>query len=242
MKKLYTLLAAAVMTVMLPLNAAAISHYPPAEANITYSSAPEGTVYMDILVKMPEDDASFVDFTQPPEYYIGSGNANEPLDITAESEIAKYSEDGFVSLSLHHKWAKTPLVIYNSPKNTERSETSADKLVMSANGDTTYDFIDLSISFGDFKAAYVDENGNVLGVTGSSVTEYDRETPYGFKANGDSLIFQRHGAHPRTIAMIVALTALVLISLPVMIGLLYSKRKKRLKASDLAASARDNLK
>ena len=241
MKKIASLLAAAVMTIMIPLNAAALSYESPALAKISYTNAPEGTVYMDILVKMPVEDASYVDFTQPPEYSDLGGSENIPLDITADSEIAKYNEDGYVSLSLHHKWAK-PFVIYSNSQKTERSDPSSCELEMSANGDTTYDFIDLSISFGDYKAAYVDEHGNILGVTSASVTEYDLNTPYGFSADGDSLVFLRHGAHPRTIAIIVAVTGIVLISLPITLAFLYSKRKKRIKASDLAMNARDNLK
>ncbi|MBQ8967205.1 hypothetical protein [Ruminococcus sp.] len=222
MKKLYSLLAAAVMAFSLPLTAQAATHYDPNIAHITYSNAPEGTAYMDILVKMKTDDQNYVEFNQAPVSPEG-----ETLDITAESEIAEYNEDGYVSLSVHHK--KTESFVLGSGE---------DLMTMHSTKQVSSDFIDLSIAYGDFKAAYVDENGNILGVTKASVTEYSTATPYGFKADGDSLIYQRHGAHPRVIAMIFAAFVILFVSLPMIAFAAYRRHTKKIKAGDLAAKAK----
>ncbi len=218
MKKLYALLTAALMTFTLAIPAAAVKHYDPAVGHITADGAPEGTVYTDILVKLPTDDDNYTDFTQPPEVCAEGAESGQPIDISAESEIARYSENGYVSLSLHHKKAGT-LCIY----------PDEEVLKMSSSSSASCDLIDLSIAYGAFKAAYVDGSGNILGVTSPSDTEYSRDTPYGFHTDGSSLTFQRHGAHPRTISLIVAGTTLVLISLPLITGYVLSKRKKRIK-------------
>lgn len=250
MKKLYAFLTAAVMALLFPLSAAAVAHYDPNVAELTYSDAPEGTVYMDILIKMGTDDQNYVAFTQPPQYYTGrhtdeSGTDvydNEPLPVSAESEIARYNEDGYVSLSLHHKKAES-LTIFNSAHNTELSEnTPHDRLIMHSTAQVSSDFIDLSINYGAFKAAYVDEDGNILGVTNVSETAYSTKTPYGFSANGNSLTFQRHGAHPAVISVVVFLTGLVIISLPIVITFIYRRRSRRMKVSEVAERARKNLK
>ncbi|WP_242940804.1 hypothetical protein [Ruminococcus albus] len=219
------------MAFSLALPASAAKHEDPAVAHITYADAPEGTVYTDILIKMTTDDESYTDFTQSPEVCKDGAEGGTSLGITADSEIAKYSEDGYISLSLHHKKALA-LCIYSDEELLKMASTKTESC----------DFIDLSINYGDFKAAYVDDEGNILGVTSASETAYSMDTPYGFSTNGDSLTFQRHGAHPRTISIMIAVSALVVISLPLIIGFIVSKHKKRLKASELAKEAQDEMK
>lgn len=208
MKKLYTLIAVLGMTLILPLRVAAATHYDPAHAGIEYSSAPEGTVYMDILVKMDTGDESYAEFGEIPKSVDG-----RELSITAESEIAEYDEDGYVSLSLHHKSVKS------------FTAGNGGELIVSE----SCDFIDLAETYGDYKAAYVDENGNVLGVTEPARTMYSTKTPYGFSADGSSLIFQRHGAHPALISMICALFVVTLVALPLVIAFIYHKRTKKIR-------------
>ncbi|MBO4868054.1 MAG: hypothetical protein J5582_16055 [Ruminococcus sp.] len=227
MKKISAIFTAAVMAFSLALPASAAKHEDPAVAHITYADAPEGTVYTDILIKMTTDDESYTDFTQSPEVCKDGAKGGTSLGITADSEIAKYSEDGYISLSLHHKKALA-LCIYSNEEVLKM--------------DPSCDFIDLSINYGDFKAAYIDAEGNILGVTSASETAYSMDTPYGFSTDGDSLTFQRHGAHPRTISIMIAAVALVLISLPIIIGFIVSKRKKRLKASERAKETQNDLK
>ena len=229
MKKLYALFTAAIMAMTFALPASAAKHFDPAEGHITAAEAPAGTVYTDILIKMPADDPNYTEFTAPPQVCDDGAKSGQPLDITADSEIAQYSEDGYVSLSLHHKKAGV-LRIYPDEELLKMASTSSESC----------DFIDISIAYGDFKAAYVDGSGNILGVTSPSETAYSLDTPYGFHTTGSDLTFQRHGAHPRTISLMVAGIALVLISLPIIIAFISSKRKKRLKAEERASKDDNN--
>lgn len=222
MKKILAIVLAAASAVVFPLTASAATHYDPAKAVISYQNAPADTAYLDILVKMSPDDENYVDFTQPPQ--------SSDLDITPESEIAKYSDGGYVSLSLHHKKANALEI------------DGGEVLTMHSTAQVSCDFIDLSIAYGDFKAAYVDKSGNILSVTEPSVTQYSTKTPYGFSADGSALIFQRHGAHPAVIAAIFAAVALMLISLPIVIAVIYRRRTKKVTANDLEKTARKNLK
>lgn len=229
MKKLSVIFTAAVMAFSMALPVSAVKHEDPAVAYITYADAPEGTVYTDILIKLPTDDESYTDFTQSPEVCKDGAKGGTSLGITADSEIAKYSEDGYISLSLHHKKAGV-LCIYSDEEVLKMASSKIDSC----------DFIDLSINYGDFKAAYIDGEGHILGVTSPSETAYSMDTPYGFNADGNSLTFQRHGAHPRAIAIGIAVSVLVIISLPIIIGLLISKRNNRMKASELANKAKND--
>lgn len=231
MKKLSVIFTAAVMAFSTALPVSAVKHEDPAVAYITYADAPEGTVYTDILIKLPTDDESYTDFTQSPEVCKDGAKGGTSLGITADSEIAKYSEDGYISLSLHHNKALT-LCIYSDKE----------VLKMATSKINSCDFIDLSVNYGAFKAAYIDGEGNILGVTDASETAYSMDTPYGFSAKGNELTFQRHGAHPRAIAIGIAVSVLVIISLPLIIGLIYSKRNKRLKPSELAKNNKKDVK
>lgn len=222
MKKLFTFILALASAAVFPLTASAATHYDPARAVISYQNAPADTAYLDILVKMSPDDENYAEFTQPPQ--------SAEITITPESEIAKYSEGGYVSLSLHHK------------KANALEFDGGEVLTMHSTAQVSCDLIDLSIAYGDFKAAYVDKSGNVLSVTAPSVTQYSTKTPYGFSADGSSLIFQRHGAHPAVIAVIFAVVVLSLISLPIIIAMIYHRRTKKITADDLEKKARKNLK
>lgn len=219
MKKLYTVIVMAAMLILMPLNAAAALHFDPARGEISCKNAPEGTVYLDILVAMPADDENYTAFNGQIPYFSNDEETTggEELDIDGNSEIAKYSEDGYVSLSLHHKRAKAYQV---------KTDGSPSLLVMDSNESNSCDFIDLYHAYGDYKAAYVDAEGHVLGVTGISERKFSRSTPYGFSADGSALIYHQHGAHPVVIGITVAVMAVLLMSLPVTFMIISSKRKR----------------
>lgn len=163
---------------------------------ITYKNAPENTAYVDILVKLPEDSEDYVDFAEweePPKKVLNSENVGKPvyhsstqtysriqpiyeeLSITPDSEIAKLNADGYVSLSVH----------YAGSKGFRDTDLCLDYL-HSSNEITA-----IKKRYGKFKAANVDENGNVLGITKASRTRYSSNEPSSFTANGDKLIFTK---------------------------------------------------
>lgn len=179
--------------------------------SITYENAPENTAYVDILIKLPENSEDYVDFAKwenPPQLnpigykevteqeFDSSGNVvhtitrtvtvyEKELSITPDSEIAKLNADGYVSLSVHYAGSR-------GFRGTE--------LNLSVHGGS--DIVDIKKRYGKFKAAYVDENGNVLGITKAARTRYNPKEASSFSAKGDKLIFTKYGCSPLHRALI----------------------------------------
>ena len=221
MKKIYSVMILVLALVLMPLNASAeILHFDPAHCEISFTGAPEGTAYLDILIKMPADDENYTDFNGDIPFY---GNADEntsdceELDIDENSEIAQYSEGGYVSLTLHHKHASDYAI---------DAENGTAALDMESSDSNSCDFIDLYQKYGEYKAAYVDAEGHILGVTGLSERKFSRQTPYSFTAEGEHLIFHQHGVHPAVISVTVGAIGLFLISLPLIVTYIMHKRRK----------------
>ncbi|MDE6732515.1 MAG: hypothetical protein K2J77_06530 [Oscillospiraceae bacterium] len=176
--------------------------------SIKYENAPENTAYVDILVRLPESSEDYVDFAEWESYplrIVGyhdpvteavideNGNVTsrtrvepilEAISITPDSEIAKLNADGYVSLSVHYAGSKGVLRLdhYGSEITTIKKR------------------------YGSFKAAYVDENGNVLGITKASRTRYNPKKPSSFSADGDTLIFTKWDGSPLQYFLIYALS------------------------------------
>ncbi len=172
------------------------------EPRITYENAPENTAYVDILVKLPESSENYVDFAKWKYYpqrlvdyhYLvteavvdENGNVTtrthgdpilEDISITPDSEIARLNDDGYVSLSVHYKSCEG----FSDYAHLLLSE----KMTIG----------EITRRYGKFKAAYVDENGSVLGITETSHTRYDPKKPSSFSADGDTLIFTKWGMTP----------------------------------------------
>ena len=184
-----------------------VDRYFPARSDTLYkpelkfSSAPEGTAYIDPLVKLDTGDEHYDEFTAPPmkavpayDEYDGRDWVWQYLNVNENSEIAQLCEDGFVSLSLHY----TPRGVLIFELN-ERTYLDFDGWENDRNIDRIFD------RFGGFRAAYVDENGNVLGITEPAVRVYDTILPTALIADGNTLTFRAHGI-PR--AQSAALTAI----------------------------------
>lgn len=173
------------------------------EPLINIENAPEGTAYLDILVKMKPTSDNYVDFAEwemPPkiltgwseEAYIEQGrDGNEhtktklepiwkELNITPDSEIARYNDNGYVSLSVHLKGCKG-FYYY-----AFQSKEIVNRLVWDGLRGDLY-LTKLIKQYGKFKAAYVGENGEVLGVTGKSSVRYKHFDQCEFSASGNKL-------------------------------------------------------
>lgn len=194
-----------------PLNAFALD-FDSSQVELEWSNAPENTAYIDILVKMDTDDENYVDFTVPPKRmtgrYIENGTTKfryEDMPIDKDSEIAQFNDDGWVSLSLHHKGSGS-IAIFNKPvlcldyyynKDGFSSKTESER--------ANCNICTISKEYGRFKCAYVDENGNVLGITGKSRKSYDMSEPYAVIADGDSVTFRIFGMSPLAEMILIAL-------------------------------------
>ena len=157
------------------------SDYDRSMLRIDYKNAPKETAYVDILVQMNREDPAYVDFTQPPQHFVREYTDENGawqceyvnLPITAESEIAKWNEEGYVSLTLHHRGVKLLQIRENITLDVEG-----------------YFLEDFYKKYGKMKVAYVDDEGNVLKVTDKSKKKYMGWQADHLVVNGDSVVFQ----------------------------------------------------
>ncbi|MBQ9899177.1 MAG: hypothetical protein IJM44_06970 [Ruminococcus sp.] len=228
MKKRFFAIFTALLTLLciVPLGAYALD-FDPYTVEISFSGAPEGTYYVDLLVKMDSSDEHYTDFNAPPQCFVRRYNAggNTHFDytdlpgITSDSGIAKYNTDGYVSLLCHYSGAG--MTIYDSEYNRDKFHNYDMFAKLSIPHEHGYpDFIGISDKYGAIRAAYVGKDGNVLGVTKKAETDYDFHEPYAFITDGDKLTFRIFGTSP---AANIAFWAVV-IGIPLlMIALIISK-------------------
>lgn len=244
MRKFTAVVLATIVVFMsiFPLNAFALD-FDPYMPELEWSNAPENTAYIDILVKMDTDDENYVDFTVPPkrmtERYIENGTTKyryENLPIDENSEIAQFNGDGWVSLSLHHK-GSGGIAIWTNPVLC--LDCCYDKDGLKEKSDRTYcDIRKISKDYGRFKCAYVDENGNVLGITGKSGKSYNTSEPYAVIADGDNVTLRIFGMSPIAEILLIALIyGVPIILLSAVLYMLYrftvnKVRKSRLHKED----------
>ena len=185
---------------------------------LSYKNAPEGTVYIDILVPIVWD----TDFlTEPHEYTVrkseafyeqvaGTGvydmyggykkpewkhikSTSHNIVIGKDSEIVQYCKDGFVSLFGRTSMVRGDIKVRDTYENGELDSRSfyiylcgSDQLSSRTQEEKEVDIFYLRDRFSDMKAAYIDENGNVLGVTDKfSVDTHDDS--YCLRAEGNEL-------------------------------------------------------
>lgn len=157
------------------------SDYDRSMLRIDYKNAPKETAYVDILVQMNREDPAYVDFTQPPQHFVREYTDENGawqceyvnLPITEESEIAKWNEEGYVSLTLHHKAVEALRTGKNDSLNIDG-----------------YFLEDIYKRYGKVRVAYVDDEGNVLKVTDKSKKKYMGWQADHLVVNGDSVVFQ----------------------------------------------------
>lgn len=210
--------------------------------DLTYDNAPEGTYYVDVLLKMDTSDDNYTDFNAAPQCYIRTNaqhmNEYAELPVNSGSEIAKYNEKGYVSLLSHCKGAQ--LFIYDSEYN-EENEFRDDPAMLSLHDTTPYVTISTLYSrCGRFKVAYVDKNGNILGVTDKSKKKYDSHKNYSLAANGNALTFTVSRLSPlRTVLLYTYVigSPLLTVMIPlIMVAITIVKAKRNRREADSTAA------
>lgn len=144
--------------------------------NLEYSDAPEGTAYIDLLAKFNEGDEAYTEFNIPP-HPPAEDKRYENLHVDENSEIAKYCEDGYASVSIHSKDIESFVV--------HKYQYGLETLSIKGNADDFYS------KYKKFKLAYVGENGEVLKVTsktGKGLSSSHK--PDTFAANGEKAVFE----------------------------------------------------
>lgn len=110
---------------------------------INLENMPQDTAYIDMLVPIKENDERYVAF-------------NEKEGIPKDSEIVYYSDDGFQSYTFHVKTAKSIIKPYDL-NGKKYVEFFCDEEAQ----DINFDWVDYKV----VRFAYLDQNGNILGIT-----------------------------------------------------------------------------
>ncbi len=222
-----------------PLNCSALD-YDPRLICLEYRNAPEGTAYIDILARISESDEAYTVFNTAPmrltDKPIADGSTEfvyETLDIDSSSGIAKYNEDGFVSLTIHSKEVRE-LMIMKSCGYTN------DELMLDCNADDLYQ------KYKKFRIAYVGEKGEVLKVTDKAGRDYSFRAPYSFIADDSTATYISFGMSPLCslliLAGVIVLVFLIFILPPVLIINKLAERKRIRQLAEQARSKSDTVK
>ena len=180
--------------------------YDPCKISLIYENAPEQTAYLDILIKLSPEDENYQNFTRPPKYYTHRTDIRKTtlhyhsFPVDQNSRIAQYHEDEYCSLSLHYRHTDS-LIVWNS-------EYNQDHLYEEQEAELNLDYQQpVSVSqiyqqYGSFRAAYVDESGNILQVTNISGIRYNNGSrPNALYADGKKLILELSEVSPLVIIL-----------------------------------------
>lgn len=160
--------------------------------SLYYDNAPSGTCYMDVLIKNEPDDEYYTDFNAPPRILKGTKvdktkyireNIYSDLPVTADSEIARYNDEGYISASLHLSNAKMEISSDEYVASIGESEPCSSLSFHDIDSGWLYE------KYRDAKIAYVDENGNILSVSKKAKKDWDLDKGYAFMADGNNLTF-----------------------------------------------------
>lgn len=152
---------------------------PPSYLRLSFKNAPENTAYIDLLVEMDTDDSVYVPFTEPPRKRTRTspdGSAvYETLNIDESSAVTTLNDGGLVSFSLHYSESTGVLILNNgSMLFTTRN------YFMPIPGVPDED--------ARIKAAYVDKNGDVLGITDVAKSRYVGGSDHVLRVDGNRLV------------------------------------------------------
>ena len=187
--------------------------FDPKILEVEYKDSPEGTAYVDVLVQLDKDDESCIDFNGAPVQAAEGGYVS--MDIGRDSEIAKFCEDGYVSLTLHSSLVKRYVV-----------DEDGGQIELGISADDLYD------RYGKFRAAYVGYDGSVLAVTGKTSKAYDNRAPYAVVIDGDRAEYRSFGISPMLVVLMAAaalvfMGAIVLLAVAVAKVFVAAARKSR---------------
>ncbi len=181
------------------------------------SMMPADTAYIDILGRISPDSGYYTPFNEAyaPVMFKADDDTNSDgtaiSDINENSSIAKYNEDGYMSLGTHLKYSSR-INVYTDESGRFTGETfefafaGADKEVGDMNA--------VYKKFGRFKAAYVSADGKVLGVTDIAASELSEESVRSLTLDGTSAVYRFYSdkaGNMNTLKDPAALTSLAVV-------------------------------
>jgi flagellar basal body-associated protein FliL len=193
---------------------------------VRFENAPEGTFFVDLLVKAQKDDEYTVEFNEENGKLLGLGK---------DCELAKYDKDGYTSLLLRHGCA-----VLDYLQNDEGQYASG-------TAHYTYNTENYKVfnKLNKVKLAYCDSKGNILMITNTAEIGYAFfKTPvmYFFKADGESLVFKFAGATYSKLRSIISVVIIAVLIAAVVLLFSFFNRKivKRSAEKRIQSGETDN--
>lgn len=193
-KTLFTVLCALLMMLFPPFTAHAEETADTDSVIITFdmSGAPAGTAYVDILGKISPDSEYYTELQDTCLPVFSSDDTDDPVNISADTEIAAYNADGYMSLSLHFRYGSAlyiradengkvleeEYVIQDIPKGKKNKEAVNTGLLYK--------------KFGRFRCAYISAAGEVLEVTDTAVSTLVEDERNTLTAKGNAAEYKFH--------------------------------------------------
>jgi len=141
------LLTMIVMLMLLPLPVSANSPMPKPWYDFVLSNLPEGTVYVDLLIPLPESDPM----------YTALNTENIPDGFSKQAQILTYCENDYRSYTFHHAQALSAI---------RMDSFSAVHFFADQNYDLVrYEHTDQVYQDGTVRLAMLDEAGNILKIS-----------------------------------------------------------------------------
>ena len=200
----------------------------PLRIDISAKNVPENTAYVDLLIPMNKDDSNYTAFATPPKICTGKTTSENGrtkriynnLNIDENSGIAQLNDDGFMSFSLHNS-DSSGITIYEDGNMALSVQVGVLPIPLDPNEDVRV------------KAAYVDENGNVLGITDIAEQSYKGNGGYTLSANGGRLVLGYPGRAPWVMKMAVCIllavecASFLLLIVFIVLAIVTAIKKKR---------------
>ena len=153
-RRLFALLVLLCMILCLPLPVSANSPPPKDWFEVQFSNLPQGTVYLDLLVYLPESDP----------YYTPLEEANLPEGISPDAQIVTYCQEDFRSYTFHYRDAKSAI----SVKGTNTITYFFDNIIFNntIDGDSIrYKHLNDVLEKGEIRLAMLDAEGSILHIS-----------------------------------------------------------------------------
>lgn len=144
------LLALVLILCILPLHASANSPGVAPYYTIAMSNLPEGTVYVDMLIKLPETDEKYVDLVKE----------NLPETFGDNAQIITYCDRDYRSYTFHYEDALSDIHVGKSNVKFFAIDARVE-----SNENVRYDHADEIYGRGEIKLAMLDADGNILKVS-----------------------------------------------------------------------------
>lgn len=196
--KILAVVLVLMISMLLPLTAfASVSPDFDSRFKLQGTDYPEGTFYIDLLVEMDQNDSNYTAFNE---------NMKDNSYMNKDFQIASYNEEGYVSFSMHNKLCESFIL------DDGRVSSSLKVSDITCN--------DLFRKY-KIKAAYVDKDGNVLGVTDTAKSVSD-SNGYSFTAKGSELVYNSdNSSHGEISISILSVVVFSVLAVALVIGIVY---------------------